>query len=119
MKTLHLHRKIIYLLLNALNWQNQDEARAVASGGACGARPSHLKSVPPHFTFGPPVVVYIQYCILKMWPPFWFLAPLFGSWPLLLLNPGDGPGRGTTNCLQSFGIFIMAQRICFKQVITS
>ena len=35
----------------------------------------HLKSVPPHFTFGPPVPTYIQYCILKMWPPFWFLAP--------------------------------------------
>jgi len=51
-----------------------------------------LKSVPPHFTFGPPVAAYVQYCILKMWPPlldfgpsFWFLAPL-------LLNPGDGPG---------------------------
>ena len=29
----------------------------------------------PHFTFGPPVATYIQYCILKMWPPFWFLAP--------------------------------------------
>ena len=48
---------------------------------------------PPHFTFGDPVATYIQYCILKMWPP-------------LLLNPGDGPGslwpqlgtsvRGTT-----------------------
>ena len=23
----------------------------------------HLKSVPPHFTFGPPVAAYIQYCI--------------------------------------------------------
>jgi len=34
--------------------------------------------VPPHFTFGPPVATYIQYCILKMWLP-------------LLLNPGDGP----------------------------
>jgi len=39
----------------------------------------HLKSVPPHFTFGPPFATYIQYCILKMCPP-------------LLLNPGDGPG---------------------------
>jgi len=30
---------------------------------------------PPHFTFGPPVAAYIQYCILNMWPPFWFLSP--------------------------------------------
>ena len=49
------------------------------SGGASGAL--YLKSVPPHFTFGPPVAAYIQYCILKMWPLFWFLAPLFGFWP--------------------------------------
>jgi len=26
------------------------------------------------------------------------------------------PGRGTTSCLQSFGIFITTQRSCFKQV---
>jgi len=42
----------------------------------------------PHITFGPPVATYIQYCILKMWPLFWILAPR----PPLLLNPGDGPG---------------------------
>jgi len=50
------------------------ESRAVASGGAGGARPLHLKSVPPHFRFGPPVAAHIQYCILKMCPPpsgFW------------------------------------------------
>jgi len=29
----------------------------------------------PHFTFGLTVAEYIQYCILKMWPPFWYLAP--------------------------------------------
>ena len=38
----------------------------------------HLKSVSPHFTFGPPVAAYIQYYILKMWPPFWFLVPPSG-----------------------------------------
>jgi len=61
----------------------------VASGGASGARPPHLRSVPPHFTFGPPVATYIQYCILKMWPPllvfdpsFWFLAPPSSFWLL-------------------------------------
>jgi len=34
-----------------------------------------------HFTFGSPVAAYIQYCILKMCPPFWFLAPHFVFWP--------------------------------------
>jgi len=34
-------------------------SRAVASGGANGARPPHLKLVLPHFTFGPPVALYI------------------------------------------------------------
>jgi len=29
------------------------------------------------------------------------------------------PGRGTTSYFQSFGIFIMAQRSSFKQIITS
>jgi len=49
MKTFHLlHHKIIYLLLNALNWAK--------------------------------------------------------------------PGRSTISCLQSFGIFVMAQRSCFKQI---
>jgi len=56
----------------------------VASGGGSGARPSHLKSVPPHFTFGPLVAAYIQYSVSKMCLPLWFLAPL-------LLNPGDEP----------------------------
>jgi len=48
--------------------------------GASGARPPHLKSVPPHFTFGPPVAAYIQYCILKIWSPsvFWPLLLVFG-----------------------------------------
>ena len=36
----------------------------------------------PHFTFGPLGAAYIQYSILKMCPPFRFLAPPSGSWPL-------------------------------------
>ena len=55
--------------------------QAVVSGGGSGARSPYLKSVPPHFTFGFPVATYIQYCIFKMWPPFWFLAPPSGFWP--------------------------------------
>ena len=38
----------------------------------------HLKFVPAHFMFGPPVAAYIQYCVVKMWL-------------LRLRNPGDGP----------------------------
>jgi len=39
----------------------------------------------------------------------------------LLENPLNWakPGRDTTSCLQSFGIFIMTQRSYFKQVIAS
>ena len=57
----------------------------------------HLKSVLPHFTFGPPVVAYIQYCILKRCPPLLDFSPLFYFWPSLLLNPGDGPDTCITN----------------------
>ena len=58
--------------------------------GASDAQPP-LEICAPHFPFGPLVAAYIQYSILKMWPPFWFLAPPTGFWPPLLLNPGDGP----------------------------
>jgi len=57
--------------------------RAVASGGASGARPP-FEICAPHFTFGPLVAAYIQYRILKCAPPS-------GFWSPLLLNPGDGP----------------------------
>jgi len=42
-------------------------------GQWCSASPFEIGA--PHFAFGPPVAAYIQYCILKMWPPFWVLAP--------------------------------------------
>ena len=56
--------------------------RAVASGGGqwCPAPPL-FEICTPHFTFGPPVAAYIQYCILKMcnpllvFSPSWFLPP--------------------------------------------
>ena len=35
--------------------------------GASGARPPHMKSVPPLFHVW--LAAYIQYCIFKMWPP--------------------------------------------------
>ena len=41
--------------------------RADASGGAVVPGPA-FKIGAPHFTSGPPVAAYIQYCILKMWP---------------------------------------------------
>ena len=52
---------------------------------ASGARPPHLKSVPPRLLHTSSTV------FLKWGSPFWFLTPLFGFWPSLLLNPGDGP----------------------------
>jgi len=59
--------------------------------GASGARPHHLKSVPPHFTFVPWLLHTSNTVFLKsghpsgFYPSIWFLAPL-------LLNPGDGHG---------------------------
>jgi len=68
--------------------------RAVARGGpVVPAPPFEIRA--PHFMFGPPVASYIQYHILKMWPPYWFLASPSGFWPPLLLNPGDGPDFST------------------------
>ena len=78
--------------LSTTAWEETRPTGPSPAGGSVVPGPPHLKSVPPNFTFGPPVAAYIQYCIFKMWPPllvfgpsFWFLAPL-------LLNPGDGPG---------------------------
>jgi len=57
--------------------------------GGSGARPPIWNWCPP-FHVWPPVATYIQYCILKMWPPLLAFGP---SWflPTLLLNTGDGP----------------------------
>ena len=76
-------------------WQLSKVAvvRGRASGGASGARPPIWNRC-PHFTFGPPVAAYIQYCIFKMCSPLRFLAPTSGFCPPLLLHPGDGPGLG-------------------------
>ena len=46
----------------------------------------------PHFSFGPPLTAYIQYYILKIWPPLLAFGPSFCYLAPLLLNPGDGPG---------------------------
>jgi len=68
-------------------YQCDCQGRRQRGGQWCPAHPFEICA--PHFTFGPLVAAYIQYSILKMWPPllvfgpsFWFLAPL-------LLNPGD------------------------------
>ena len=72
---------------NATNYKNShgdNSIRSTRQGrrlrGDSGARPPYLKSVPPHFTFGPPVAAFIQYCIVKMWTPFCFFAPPSGFW---------------------------------------
>jgi len=69
----------------------------------------------PHFTFGPPVATYIQYCILKMCTPllffgpsFWFLGPPAAkSWrrACLIVYLGDRlfyscRAKGYNTCLQ-------------------
>jgi len=59
-------------------------SRAVASGGASGARPLHLKSVPSPFHLWASGCCIHPILYFKMVTPFWFLAPL-------LLNPIDGP----------------------------
>jgi len=68
---------------------NGTASRDVASGGASGVQPPHLKYVPPHFTFGPLAAAYIQYSIFKMWPPLLVFGPP-------LLSPGDGPDSAGT-----------------------
>ena len=60
------------------------------AGGLVVPGPPVLKSLPPHFTFGPSVAAYFQHCILKMCPLLVLATPP-GFWPPLLLNPGDGP----------------------------
>ena len=81
----------LHPIILLLQWRGRVQGRRQRGDQWCPA--PHLKSVPPHFAFGPPVVTYIQYCILKRGPPFWFLTPPSGFWPPLLLNPGDGHGR--------------------------
>ena len=64
---------------NATNYKNSQGDNSKCSTrhgrrqrGASGARPPHMKSVPPLFHVW--LAAYIQYCIFKMWPPllvFW------------------------------------------------
>jgi len=58
--------------------------RGVASGGASGAWPSHLKYVPSQFKFGSLLLHTPNTVLKKCAPHVWFLTPL-------LRNPGDGP----------------------------
>jgi len=60
--------------------RKKKQARAARDAGPSPAGDQwcpapQLKSVLPHFTFGPPVATYIQYCILKMLPPFLVFGP--------------------------------------------
>ena len=49
--------------------------------GASGARHLHLKSVPPHFTFGPWLLHTSNTVFFKCGSPVWFLAPpIAKSW---------------------------------------
>ena len=45
------------------------------AGGGSGARPHHLKSVPPHLTFGPRLLHTSNTVFKKCGPSIWFLPP--------------------------------------------
>ena len=64
-------------------WTTHLPGSSPAGGQWCPDPPFEIGA--PHFTFGPPVAAYIQYCIFKMWP----LLLVFGP---PAANPGDGPG---------------------------
>jgi len=70
----------VFWWLELHEWKPRLSLRVVASGGPVVPVP-HLKSVPPHFTFGPPVAAYINTVFLKCDPPsgFWPLLLVFGS----------------------------------------
>jgi len=67
-----------------------------------------------------------EYQVTNSWPKTCFNN--FARWKLLHLHKKlyfpslwlfnwVTPGQSTTSCLQSFGIFMMMQRSCFKQII--
>jgi len=97
-------------------------AKAVASRGISGAWPPHLKSVPHHLTFGPPVAAYFQYCILKMWPPLLVFGPSW-FWPPCCLILATGLLRAAKNlnsmllrqeiwCLGNYWSLMVSQTSC-------
>ena len=80
--------QILYLSFRILSWTAgylgykttcHHQGRRQRGSQWCPAPPFEIGA--SHFTFGPLVAAYIQYCIFKMWPPFWFLAPLSGFCP--------------------------------------
>ena len=81
-KSKNLYQITIFSLSG--NEASHNLIRAVACGGASGARPPHLKSV-PHISRLAPQLLHTSNTVLhKCAPPFWILAPL-------LLNTGYGP----------------------------
>jgi len=89
----------VLILLYGTNDRNvsakKKQARAARDAGPSPAGDQwcpapQLKSVLPHFTFGPRLLHTSNTVFWKCCPLFWFLAPL-------LLNPGDRPAvMGTT-----------------------
>jgi len=60
--------------MKGLEKDMQMQLRAVASGGAGGARPTHLKSVRPASYSAPDCCIH-PLLYLRMWPPCDFCPP--------------------------------------------
>jgi len=69
-------KNIVRTVLHSYRSLPPDQGRRQRGEQWCPAPPFEIGA--PHLTFGPPVAAYIQYCIFKIWPPFWF-------WPLFLV----------------------------------
>jgi len=80
----------VFLRLKPLFWQSVP-GPSPAEGPV--VPDPHLKSAPPRFRVWPTGCYIHPILYFKNVAPLRFLAPPFGFWPPLLLNPGNGPGR--------------------------
>jgi len=92
--------------MSVLNYDNLHSGPSPAGGS--GARPLHLKSV--HFTFGPPVAAYIQYCIKNV-------PPLSGFWPLLLVFGPPAAKSWRQACLHLIFDNYFTQMVIYSSIV--
>ena len=58
----------------------------------------------PHFTFGPLVAAYIQYSVLKMWPPSGFCPPAAKSWRRACATPNNSMSAALITSVEVLGV---------------